>query len=264
MTEYASRGDPRRTMALLWGRVPAPSRGPKPGIDVSEIVAAAIAIADAEGLEAVSMRRVAERLGRSAMSLYTYVPGKGELLDLMLDTTLGELPVEYPRDGGWRAAIEASARAAWAFYQRHPWVLQVAGARPVLGPHEIDVYESHLRLFDDLGLSAVEMVRSAAVVSSFVRGAASALADARAAEQATGQSDDAWWSSRAPLLEELAGEEWIARHPTLVRLQGEGAFDQLDRPDPVTPYTVQEALDTFEFGLQRLLDGLEALVSARR
>ena len=88
--EYAGRGDPRRSLDLLWGDAPRPSRGPKPGLDVATIVAAAIALADADGLDGLSMRRVAERLGVGTMSLYTYVPSKAELLDLMLDTVYGE------------------------------------------------------------------------------------------------------------------------------------------------------------------------------
>lgn len=263
MTEYAGRGDPARSMALLWGTGQSPTRGPKPGLSVSAISAAAIDVVDAEGLEALSMRRVAERLGRSAMSLYTYVPGKAELLDLMLDTVLGELPTTYSLADGWRAAVEASARDGWSFYQRHPWVLQVSGARALLGPHEFDMYESQLRLFESLGLTGVEMTRVVGVVSSFVRGAAKAVSDARTAEQATGMSDDEWWNARTPLLEELSGDAWTARYPTITRLNAEHAFDQLDRPDDSTPYMVQEALDTFEFGLQRLLDGIETYVEDR-
>ena len=261
MTEYAGRGDPRRTMHLLWGRAEAPARGPKQALTVAEIVAAAIEVADAEGLRAVSMRKVGERLGKSAMGLYTYVPSKAELLDLMLDTVLGELPTEYPLDKGWRAAVERSARDGWAFYERHPWVLQVAGARSALGPHEFDVYETQLRLFDGLGLTGLEMARAVGVLASFVRGAAKAVSDARTAEQATGLSDDDWWNARAPLLEELQDATWAERYPTISQLSAEQAFDHLDRPDDTTPYLVQDALDTFEFGLQRMLDGLEAYVS---
>jgi AcrR family transcriptional regulator len=186
MTVYAGRGDPRRSMELLWGGGEAPRRGPKPGLNTSAVAAAAIELADAEGLGALSMRKVAERLGRSAMSLYTYVPGKAELLDLMLDTALGELPTAYPRDGGWRAAVEASARDGWDFYQRHPWVLQISGSRALLGPHELDLYETQLRLVDGLGLDGVEMTRVVGVVAGFVRGSAKAVSDARTAEQATG------------------------------------------------------------------------------
>src|SRR5688500_17259010 len=160
MTEYAGRGNPRRSMELLWGAGSTPSRGPKPGLTVAAIVEAAIEVADTEGLAALSMRKVAEKLGKSAMSLYTYVPGKPELLDVMLDTVLGELPTSYPRDDGWRAAVEASARDGWSLYERHPWVLQVSGSRAVLGPHELDTYETQLSLFDGLGLNAVEITRA--------------------------------------------------------------------------------------------------------
>lgn len=263
MTEYSGRGDARRSMALLWGRSEPPGRGPKPGLTADGVAAAAIGLADAEGLDAVSMRRVAERLGRSAMALYTYVPGKAELLDLMLDRVLAEVRTDHPLDGGWRRTVEAQAREAWSFYERHPWVLQVAGSRAGLGPHELDVYEAQLRAFAGLGLSGVDVARSVAAVSGFVRGSAKAVADARTAEQVTGISDDDWWSARRPLLDELADEAWAARYPTITGLEAEHAFDQLDRPDSATPYTVQEALDAFEFGLQRLLDGLEAHIARR-
>jgi len=100
-------------MALLW-RTPAPAgtrRGPKAGLDVDRIVAAAVAVADSEGLAALSMRRVAAELGVGAMTLYTHVPGKGELVDLMLDSVLGELYVDDAPTGNWRSRLEAVARA---------------------------------------------------------------------------------------------------------------------------------------------------------
>jgi AcrR family transcriptional regulator len=263
MTEYTGRGDPRRSMSLLWGVHTAGTRGPKPGLALAEVVGAAIALADEAGLDALSMRRVAERLGRSTMALYTYVPGKAELLELMLDTVLGEVPTSYALDHGWRAAAEASARDGWDLYQRHPWVLQISGARALLAPHELDVYQTQLALFDGLGLSAVEMARVVGVLASFVRGSAKAVSDARTAEQATGLSDDAWWNARSPLLEEMTADFWAERYPLLTRLESEHAFDQVDRPDDTTPYTVRDALDTFEFGLQRLLDGIEAFIEAK-
>jgi AcrR family transcriptional regulator len=263
VTEYLGQGDPRRSMALLWGRTEAPTRGPKQGLTVAEIVAAAIELADAEGLGALSMRKVADRLGRSAMSLYTYVPGKAELLDLMYDTVLGEQTLDHSLADGWRPAVEASAHEAWAFFERHPWVLQISGARSVLGPHEIDTFERQLRLIDGLGLSAVDMARIVGVVGDFVRGAAKAVADARAAEQATGMSDDDWWNARSAFLDELVDDIWPQRYPIITRISAEQAFAQADRaPDDTTPYTVKEALDSFEFGLQRLLDGIEAHIAA--
>lgn len=267
MTEYAGRGDPRRSMDLLWGRFEPPAKGPKQGLSLDELVAAAVAIADAEGLEAVSMRKVGERLGRSAMSLYTYVPSKAELFDLMLERVLGELPTEFDRSGGWRPAAIAWAAAGWAFYERHPWVLQVSGARALLSPNEFAQFEAGLRIFDDLGLTGVEMMRAVNVVSSFVRGAAKYLADVTAAERITGVSDDEWWSTRSALLQEVseaAGDGWSERYPTITKLEAEQAFEQLDRPDEDVGYLEQDAIDTFAFGLDRLLDGLDALVASKR
>ena len=90
------------------------------------------------------------------------------------------------------------------------------------------------------------------------------MSDARTAEQATGVSDDDWWNARSPYFEELSADLWSTRYPTIAKLSEEHAFDQLDRPDDENPYMVQDALDTFEFGLQRLLDGIEAYIDAQR
>lgn len=262
MTEYAGRGDPRRTFALLWGQGEAPARGPKQALTVADIVAAAIEVADSEGLGGVSMRRVAERLGKSPMGLYTYVPGKAELLDLMLDRVMAELPTAYELDKGWRAAAERWARDGWDFYERHPWVLQIATARSALGPHEFAAYESSLAIFDELGLSGIEMARTVGALSSYVRGAAKAVVDTRTAARETGISDDDWWNARAPLLASLEDETWTERYPTISKLSEQQTFDQLDRePDDETPYLERDALDSFEFGLQRLLDGIEAHIA---
>jgi AcrR family transcriptional regulator len=264
VTEYASRGDARSSMFLLWGKIELGRRGPKQALSVEEIVRAGVELADAEGLEALSMRRVAKALGRSPMALYTYVPGKAELLDLMLDSVLAELATAPAAEDGWRPAVEAWARLAWAFYERHPWVLQISGARALLGPSELDAYEAQMRLFDGLGLTAVEQTRMVGVLASFVRGAARAVADARAAEKATGISDDDWWLARSALLEEVAGEGWAERYPTLTRMEAEKAFLQADRdPDDPTPYVEYEERAVFDFGLQRLLDGIEVFVAAK-
>lgn len=263
MTEYAASGDHRRSMELLWGVAPAPARGPKPGLSVDAIVAAATAIADAEGLGALSMRKVGERLGVSAMALYSYVPGKRELLDVMLDRAYGE---QLPRaqDGGWREQLERAARVQWALYERHPWILHVAAGRAALGPNELDSYESSLRIVDGIGLTGVEMMRVVGAVQEFVGGCAKAVSDALAAERVTGVTDDEWWEARYPLLEEVANVSWHERFPVSARLGEEGAFEQRDRePDDDSPYLVREALDVFEFGLQRLLDGIEAFVRTR-
>jgi len=239
-------------MELLWGLVDAPTRGPKQGLSVAGIVAAAIELVDAEGLAALSMRRVGERFGKTGMSLYTYVPGKAELLDLMLDTALGELRNDYPLDAGWRPALEAAARDLWELYRRHPWMLRVSVSRLLLGPHELDAREAQLRLLDGLGLTGTEMTRTINLIVGYVRGAASALADAMAAEQHTGMSDDDWWYARTALLAELLTAD---RFPLLVRLTQATAGAEA-RPDGSMSYSVREAQESFEFGLQQLLDGI--------
>lgn len=119
-TETSGSGDISRTLELLWGTGERPSRGPKPGLTLDRIVTAAVEIADAEGLAAVSMRRLSTELGAGTMTLYRYVPGKAELLDLMLDRVGGQPPATKEPEGDWRAAIDALARGYLTLYREHP------------------------------------------------------------------------------------------------------------------------------------------------
>jgi AcrR family transcriptional regulator len=256
-TEYSGRGDPARSLELLWGAQKPPTRGPKPGLTVQRIVQAAIKVADAEGLQALSMRRVATELGVGTMSLYTYVPGKAELLDVMLDTVLGEVAMPDGAAGGWRARLEAYARAQWAHYHRHPWVLQVSGARALLGPNEAAVFESALHAVSGIGLSGREMMQVVSLVGEYVRGAAQRAVEAAQAAQHTGVTDEEWWKDREPILDRYFD---ASRYPTLVALDREGAFDPREGG---LDYNVQSAVDSFEFGLPRVLDGVEAFVERR-
>ena len=251
-TEYSGGGDPRRTMALLWGIEKKPRRGPKPGLSVGRIVGAAIEIADAEGLGALSMRRVADRLGVSVMSLYTYVPGKAELVDVMLDRVLGEAVGTYGPGMGWRERLEAVARENWALFRRHPWVLQVAAmSRPPLGPNVIAKYDHELRAVEGIGLTDVEMDSVLTLVLGYVQGAARDAVEASQAERRTGMTDEEWWLANEPLLERVFDPD---RFPTASRVGPAAANAYGAAYDPE---------HAFEFGLQRVLDGVEALVRAR-
>lgn len=264
MTEYAGAGDHRRSMELLWGRFEPPARGPRRDLDVGAIAAAAVAVADAEGLAAVSMRRVAKELGRGPMTLYTYVPSKQELIELMLERVLGELPTGYDRSGGWRPAAEGWARANWAFYDRHPWTLQISVARALLSPNEFATFEASVAMFNDAGMTTLQMLRAVGSLTSFVRGAAKAVADTRTAEQATGVAEADWWRERSALLEEVAVDaDWANRYPTLARLDAEGTFAQPERTaEDTTGYIEREELDAFEYGLALMLDGIAAQLAA--
>ena len=220
--------------------------------------ACAVEVADADGLPALSMRRVATGLGAGAMSLYTYVPGKAELLDLMLDSVRGEALLPGGAPGGWRARLEWRARADWALYgPRHPWALYVSRARAVLGPHELAVFEETLHAVAGLDLSGREMLAVVSVLEGYVRGAAQGALEAGHAAQRTGLTDDQWWAAREPLLGRYFDP---GRFPTVARVQREGGFD---RPPGGADYALQNALDDFEFGLQRVLDGVEAFVGRR-
>jgi AcrR family transcriptional regulator len=253
VTEYVGRGDAVRTMALLWRTEQPPRRGPKQRLDVDRIVTEAVALADRDGLGKLSMRRVAEAVGLGTMSLYTYVPGKAELLELMVDRVVGSQPLPQPGPD-WRAGLEAHARATWDLHRRHPWLVQVAASRTVFGPNVIARFDAALGVVGRSGLPAREVVAIVSLIEGFVRGAASALSEAEQATVRTGQAEDEWWEARAPLLDEQleAGD-----YPHIKAMAEAGAFEQ---SQGTREYYVQQALDEFEFGLARLLDGIAVLL----
>ncbi|MBE1536355.1 TetR/AcrR family transcriptional regulator [Actinomadura algeriensis] len=279
MVVFAGQGDPRRSMDLLWraareaGARGAPGGGhgrpgPRPGLSVELIVDTAIAVADAEGMAALSMRAVGERLGRTAMALYTYVPGKAELVDLMYDRAQAELPSGY--GGGWRAAVTAWAHDTWAFYLRHPWMLAVSQARPVLGPGEYRALEALLEALSGAGLRPGDARRAVATLSSVVRGAARTAAEARQAARATGASEDEWWHARSGALQDAA-PDFAERFPRVAALSAAGAFDdeafEQDAPaegpgggsgGDFVLYQERAAREAFTGGLALVLDGIEA------
>jgi len=262
---FAGQGDPRRSMDLLWrasqeDRGDRSAPGPRPGLSVDVIVDAAIAVADAEGMAALSMRAVGERLGRTAMALYTYVPGKAELVDLMHDRVLAELPTDYDLTVGWRAAVTAWVRDLWDFYLRHPWMLQVSHARPVLGPGWFTMSETMMTVLRTTGLDARTLRALGGTLTHLVRDTARVVAETRLAVRETGQGEDEWWYARAPQLDELV-PDFGARFPTLTWMESQHAFDA---HDPDTPYLVQEATEEFETGLALVLDGVEARIRRAR
>jgi AcrR family transcriptional regulator len=250
-TEYSGTGDPARSLALLWRTRERASRKGHPDLSVERIVRAAIEVADGEGLGALSMRRVAERLGVGTMSLYTHVPGKGELLDVMLDTVYAETarPDEVP--GGWRDRLAQIARENWALYLRHPWLLQVATTRPPLGPNVTAKYEYELRAIDGIGLTDLEMDAVITLVGGYVHGAVRGAVDAAQAAQHTGMTDEQWWRAHAPYLEKVLDPR---RFPLAARVGTAAGTEYQAAGNPTA---------SFEFGLARILDGVQALVGDR-
>jgi len=249
----APTGAPTGAPAAASGGAPggtgpqAPSAGREPeardALSLDRIVRAAVEIADGEGLEALSMRRVAAALGAGTMSLYRHVTGKDDLIDLMAEAVLEEAEIGSPAAGpdGWRERLAAYARAMWALYLRHPWLLQVLSAtRPRLAPRGMAKTEWLLRAVEGLSGDLPTMVRAVVAVTGYVQGMAMFLVNDMDAERRTGLAKDQWW--------ELNRERWRALatsgpYPILARIAAEDHEDVgLD--------------EEFEFGLERMLDGL--------
>ncbi|MEV8371608.1 TetR/AcrR family transcriptional regulator C-terminal domain-containing protein [Kribbella sp. NPDC056861] len=248
--EYSGSGDPAKSLELLWGLQAKPTRGPKPALTVDKVVAAALRIADAEGLAAMSIRRVADELGVGAMTLYRYVPGKGELIDVMLDTAYGELPLrEVP--GDWRAKLDAVAREIREMYLKHPWLLQVAVSRPPLGPGVMAKYEHELHAVNGIGLSDVEMDAAVALVNGYVHGAVRSAVEAAQVIRTSGISDKEWWLAHEPLLDKIGDTK---KYPLASRV-GTTVGHEFDAP--------YDSDHGFEFGLARVLDGIATLLHGR-
>ncbi|MEU6243518.1 TetR/AcrR family transcriptional regulator [Streptomyces sp. NPDC047024] len=256
--EQRGASDPARTLELLW-RVPGGAsgredsrRGPKQGLTVDAVVQAAVELADAEGLDALTMRNIAQRLGVTPMTLYTYVPGKAELLDLMLDFVYLRMPRDDRAAAPWREKVEAVARENRDLYDRHPWVATMSTARPPLGPGLMAKYEHELAAFDGLGLDDVERDAALTFLLDFVRSVARATLDTKAAARDSAMSDAQWWEANEPLLAKVFDP---ARFPLASRVgSAAGAAHQgMYNPD-----------HAFTFGLHRIMDGLAQLMSRPR
>jgi len=252
--ELASADDPaeawgtpegRMMIELLWNPPEPATRGPKQRLSLDRVLDEALALAAEQGVEGLSMRTLAQRLGVGAMSLYTYVPGRDELFELMIDrawAVRGKADPELP----WRAQVEFHAREAWTMYERFPWMIQANLWRMPLGPHVLDSQEDLYRAVRLTGLEPFDVVRVASLVESFVFGAARGHITDRTLAARTGVTYDDYWESRSSFWATYYTPE---RFPSMTALWNEGAFDQGSGDDPLG------------FGLQRLLDGIELLVS---
>ncbi|GAA4931698.1 TetR/AcrR family transcriptional regulator [Streptomonospora halophila] len=245
--------DPDPSLRLLWrhaapGQEPQRRRGPKQRLSVDEVVDAAIGLADAEGLDAVTMRGLAGRLGLAPMTLYTYVPSRQDLIVLMVDQALGRthLP-ELPDDA--RLRLELVARVQHDDCRAHPWLLDVTGVRAWLGPHAADRYEWQLAAVDGLGLGDIEMDQTVALLVGFAGSIVHAEHRVRRAEQESGVSDREWWDANAPALGELMAGRSYPLAGRVGLTVGE-AYQAAGSPER-----------ELEFGLARIIDGVLAHAS---
>ncbi|WP_081967303.1 TetR/AcrR family transcriptional regulator C-terminal domain-containing protein [Kitasatospora sp. NRRL B-11411] len=221
-----------------------PRRPAPEGVLTAErIVAAAVAVADGEGLEALSMRRVAAELDVATMSLYRHVPDKDGLVHLMMDRVFAGVSFSAADAAlGWRARLELAAHLLWRTFRAHPWLasaLSVTRPQPVA--NALPFGEWVLSALVAEGLDVPSVFTAYLTLFNYVRGTALNLEMEAAAEAATGQDAEAWMDQQEGMFMEL-----VAAYPTFVRLTREGYDFDLDQ--------------LFEFGLQRLLDGLAVLI----
>ncbi|WP_055476648.1 TetR/AcrR family transcriptional regulator [Gordonia sp. HS-NH1] len=239
-----------RSLYLLWGHHPPAGRS---GITVSRIVHAGIELADADGLDATSMRKVAERLGVSTMALYNHVPGKDDLTALMVDAVYGGLydNADSATDAGdWRAGIQYVAQRNWELILRHPWLLDIHDARSLLGPNAGDKYEAELRVLDGIGLSDLQMEAGLTTLLTVVEGAARAYRSDHETRQASGMADPEWWAIVAPALGHLMKDQDYPVSGRVGTTVG-ATFDSARSP--------QHALET---GVTIVIAGIDALIRA--
>ncbi|MFB9832709.1 TetR/AcrR family transcriptional regulator, partial [Actinoallomurus acaciae] len=212
-------------------------------VSSARIVATAISVADAEGLASVSMRRVAAELGMATMSMYRYVADKEDLLAQMMDAAFAEWPLPDDPPEGWRDRLEVAARTLWAMFRSHPWLapaLSVTRPQPV--PHALPYTEWVLGSLDDL-LDVQMIFTTHITLFNWVRATAINMESEAEAEALSGLDAEEWMDDQEPALRKILA---AGRFPMFERLSREGYDFDLD--------------GIFEFGLQRLLDGLAVFV----
>ena len=233
----------RKGASVVWERSEPARRPPPTPLSRAKIVGAAMALADAEGLEAVSMRNVAARLKASPMRLYGFVATKEELLDLLVDEIFGELVGMGPFAGDWRAVLGQFASRIRRAWQAHKWFVDLLGGRPHLGPNALTfleaVYAALVRAewFADIDFAMFAM----ATVNAYAIGAIRT----ESSEINTGASQDDWENATWPYLQRQLA---TGRFPMLERI-----VTMARHPDPD---------ETFETGLSCVLDGLAARLAA--
>lgn len=233
------------TGGLIWERL---LQQPKstPSLNRDQIVRAAMMIADAEGVQAATIRRIAAELGSAAMSLYRHVFSKEDLLDLMLDAVFGEIALPEQPSGDWRADLRAFAYESRAVFKRHPWVLPLMVSRPTLGPHYLRWFEFSLAAIADQGLDIATMTKVSGMVSAYVGATASYEVAEEENTRRIGLTEADKRMSVTPYVQHIIAN---GRYPNFARFFTEGV--DLD-PE-----------QGFAFGLDCLFDGIAVRLKGR-
>lgn len=225
---------------LIWNRSQRPARGPQPTRSRSEIAAAAVEIADSDGLDAVSIRRVAAAVGLGTMSLYRYMSGKDDLFELMMDRICDEYVLPPVPSDDWKADLHDLARQGRSIMRRHPWVPPLVLERRGYGPNVLRVLESFLAVLDTAGVNPAAMLEIYALINGFI---ASYAASELAGEQERRRRGTSVEQHRPGLGPYLRSVVESGEYPVFARAVA--ASGKVVDPD-----------EQFERSIGRLLDGL--------
>lgn len=227
----------------LWLRPEHPARGPRLRFSRAEMTQAAIAIADAEGLAALSMRRLAAGLGAGPMSPYSYITGKDELIELMVDAVTAEfLRPEGTAPGDWRAEVRALADRMRSAMHRHAWLAELGLRRQAASPNRIRLFEQVLEVLDALGMSMDEMLTTMSMIFVHVHGFVQIELADQEAQRRTGLDLTEWMRRQVPYIESVISS---GDHPMFTRMTVEAGR------------TLTGFDERWEYGLERLLDSIQ-------
>jgi AcrR family transcriptional regulator len=228
-------------MQLLWAPAPTPTRGPKPALSLQSVIDAALGVVDREGMAALTMARVAEELDVTTMATYRYVPSKEELIDLMIDAAFAHLHTGGA--GDWRADISRWARAELAMFRARPWMIETVLKRVAIGPNWLAWLDAAFAALASTPLRTSEKFAAITVIDGHVRAAAQIAAGA------VGE----WQSNFSQVLASTVSDP---RYPALGR-----ALVESSREPPRDDAALMA--EQFEFGLERILDGIQTFLEAR-
>jgi AcrR family transcriptional regulator len=231
----------------IWMRPERPARGPRPAYSRAQITEAAVRIADAEGLDAASMRRIAAEIGTGAMSLYRYVPSRDELLELMIDHVIGEQDLPAEPSGDWRADLTLLAEGARAMGLRHPWYTEAERGRPSLGgPNQLRLLEFGMSAVD-LGQPVDDILILFGLLLGYVQNSLRQELAWDELRRRSGMTRQAWMYRSSAYAQQLIDS---GEHPMFTRIVKEARQPHMD-PDAA-----------FRYGLERVLDCIQALLPA--
>lgn len=236
----------------VWGVRGSPTKGPKRAVSLERIVEAGVRLALRDGIDAVSMSRVAKEVGMSAMALYRYVASKNELLALMVDQAMGAMP-DLDLADGWRACLERWSNLELAKYREHGWALRLPIMGPPITPNQLNWMEQGLRCMRDTGLEAFEKLSVILMITNYTRGWATVSSDIEAAQAAGDVTTLTVMANYGEIITKVADPE---KYSELHKVVAAGVFEDGFEDDAEPEFD-------YHFGLNRLLDGIELLIRER-